>query len=34
MENILDLLAMLGVADIEFEAPKLDKEIFRLTDFT
>lgn len=32
-ENILDLLAMPDVADIEFEAPKLDKKIYRSEDF-
>ncbi len=33
-ENILDLLAMPDVADIEFEAPKLDKKIYRSEDFS
>ncbi|HSW70844.1 MAG TPA: type II toxin-antitoxin system Phd/YefM family antitoxin [Gammaproteobacteria bacterium] len=32
-ENILDLLAMPDVADIDFEAPKLDKNIYRSEDF-
>lgn len=32
-ENILDLLAMPDVADIDFEAPKLNKEIYRPKDF-
>ena len=33
-ENILDLLAMPAVADIEFEAPKLNKEIYHSEDFS
>lgn len=28
-ENILDLLAMPDIAEIEFEAPKLNKKIFK-----
>ncbi|HVE44532.1 MAG TPA: type II toxin-antitoxin system Phd/YefM family antitoxin [Gammaproteobacteria bacterium] len=32
-ENILDLLAMPEIADIEFDAPKLNKTIFRPEDF-
>lgn len=32
-ENILDLLAMPEVADVEFEAPKLDKKIYSSEDF-
>lgn len=33
-ENIVDLLAMPDAADIDFEAPKLDKKIYRPEDFT
>ena len=33
-ENILDLLAMPDVADIEFEAPKSNKKIYRSEDFS
>ncbi len=32
-ESILDLLAMPEVADIEFEAPTLNKKIYRSEDF-
>ncbi len=30
--NIVDLLAMPDAADIDFEAPKLDKELYRPAD--
>ena len=33
-ESILDLLAMPDVADIEFEAPTLDKKLYRSEDFS
>lgn len=32
-ENIVDLLAMPEAADIDFEAPKLNKRIYRPKDF-
>lgn len=31
--NIVDLLAMPDAADIDFEAPKRDKELYRPADF-
>jgi prevent-host-death family protein len=33
-ENILDLLAMPDVANIEFDAPKWDKKLYRSEDFS
>ena len=33
-ESIVDLLAMPGAADIEFEAPKLSGDFFRPADFS
>ncbi len=32
-ENIVDLLAMPDAADIDFEPPKLDKDIYRTGNF-
>lgn len=32
--SIADLLAMPDAADIDFEAPKLDKELYRPADFS
>ena len=32
--SIVDLLAMPDAADIEFEAPKLNKELYRPADFS
>jgi PHD/YefM family antitoxin component YafN of YafNO toxin-antitoxin module len=33
-QNILELLAMPGVEEIEFEPPRLEGEFFRSADFT
>lgn len=33
-ESIVDLLAMPDAADIDFEAPRLDKELYRPADFS
>ncbi len=32
--NIVDLLAMPGVADIDFDPPKSDKELYKPADFS
>jgi prevent-host-death family protein len=33
-KNIVELLAMPGVGDIDFEPPRLDGELFRPADFS
>lgn len=33
-ESIVELLAMPEAADIEFEAPRIDKELYRPADFS
>lgn len=33
-ESIVELLAMPGVADIDFEPPRLDKELYRPADLS